>query len=53
MSGLEDKYGVEDICNVFIDLKERGKVILIVTHSPSDIEILCDDVQEMDRGVLE
>ncbi|MBD5087442.1 MAG: multidrug ABC transporter ATP-binding protein, partial [Clostridiales bacterium] len=52
MNGL-DKHGVEDIRNILIRLKEQGKTILIASHNPLDIEILCDDVHEMDAGVLE
>lgn len=35
-----------------LELKERGKTILIASHSSEDIEILCDTVCEMDKGVL-
>ena len=33
--------------------KRIGKTILIASHNPLDIEILCNDVYEMDGGVLE
>lgn len=51
MNGL-DKHGVEDMRKLFIQLKEQGKTILIASHNPQDIEILCDEVYEMDAGVL-
>ena len=35
-----------------LNLKEQGKTILIASHSAEDIEILCDTVCEMDKGIL-
>ncbi len=51
MNGL-DKDGVQDMRNYLLELKERGKTILIASHSAEDIEVLCDTVCEMDKGVL-
>lgn len=51
MNGL-DKDGVSDMRNYLLNLKEQGKTILIASHSAEDIEILCDTVCEMDKGVL-
>ena len=51
MNGL-DKDGVEDMRKYLLNLKEQGKTILIASHSAEDIEILCDTVCEMDKGVL-
>lgn len=51
MNGL-DKDGVADMRNYLLELKEQGKTILIASHSPEDIEILCNTVCEMDKGVL-
>ncbi|MCM1228257.1 MAG: ATP-binding cassette domain-containing protein [Clostridium sp.] len=51
MNGL-DKDGVEDMRKYLLNLKEQGKTILIASHSAEDIEILCDTVSEMDKGVL-
>lgn len=36
-----------------LSYKEQGKTILICSHSAEDIEVLCDTVHEMDKGVLE
>ncbi len=47
-----DKYGVEDIRKIIIDLKNQGKTILLASHNQEDIKILCDLVYEMDAGVL-
>lgn len=51
MNGL-DKDGVADMRKYLLELKEQGKTILIASHSAEDIEILCDTVCEMDKGVL-
>lgn len=51
MNGL-DKEGVADMRQYLLALKKRGKTILIASHSAEDIEILCDTVHEMDKGVL-
>ena len=47
-----DKSGVVDIRSILLDLKRRGKTILLASHNSTDIEILCDEVYEMDAGVL-
>ena len=51
MNGL-DKDGVKDMRQYLLDLKTQGKTILIASHSAEDIEVLCDTVCELDRGVL-
>ncbi len=51
MNGL-DKDGVKDMRKYLLDLKERGKTILIASHSGEDIDVLCDTVCEMDKGRL-
>ncbi len=51
MNGL-DKDGVKDMRKYLLDLKEQGKTILIASHSAEDIDVLCDTVSEMDKGVL-
>ena len=35
-----------------LELKEEGKTILLASHNEEDIRILCDEVYEMDGGVL-
>ena len=47
-----DKHGVEEIRQILLDLKDRGKTILLASHNAEDIRILCDRVFEMDGGVL-
>ena len=52
MNGL-DKDGVKDMRKYLLDLKVQGKTILIASHSAEDIDVLCDTVCEIDKGVLE
>lgn len=51
MNGL-DKEGVLDMRKYLITLKEKGKTIIIASHSHEDINTLCDFVYEMDKGRL-
>ena len=51
MNGL-DKEGVDDMRKYLLNLKEHGKTILLAPHSAEDIEVLCDTVCEIDKGVL-
>ena len=51
MNGLE-KDGVRDMRQYMLNLKEKGKTILIASHSAEDIDVLCDTVCEMDKGAL-
>ena len=52
MNGL-DNQGVADMRKLFLELKEQGKTLLIASHNHEDIDILCDEVYEMDHGILE
>ncbi|MBU3158378.1 ABC transporter ATP-binding protein [Clostridium frigoris] len=47
-----DKDGVKIIHSLLKKIKENGTTILMASHNPLDIEILCDHVYEMDKGVL-
>ena len=49
MNGL-DNQGVEDMRGLFAELQERGKTILLASHSNEDIRALCDTVCELDHG---
>ncbi len=51
MNGL-DNGGVESIRKLLIQLKNQGTTIILSSHNPEDIRIMCDTVHEMDRGVL-
>ena len=52
MNGL-DKKGVSQMREIFLEYKKKGNSILMATHNPQDVEILCDHVYEMDDGVIE
>lgn len=52
MNGL-DKDGLKDMRELLKKLRDEGRTILIASHSTEDIDILCDTVCEMDKGVLE
>lgn len=47
-----DKNGVGEIRKILLELKAQGKTILLASHNEEDIQILCDEVYEMDGGVL-
>ena len=51
MNGL-DNQGVLDIRKLILSLRDEGKLILLATHNREDIESLCDEVYEMDAGIL-
>ena len=51
MNGL-DNDGVQDMRRIFLSLKEEGKTILLASHNKEDIEVLCDVVYSMDKGIL-
>lgn len=51
MNGL-DKHGVEEMRELLLSLREQGKTILIASHNPLDIDVLCSRVYEMDEGIL-
>lgn len=47
-----DKRGVVDMRSILLDLKRRGKTILLASHNSGDINLLCDEVYEIDAGIL-
>lgn len=51
MNGL-DKNGVEDMRELLLQLKADGKAIIIASHNSIDIDMLCDRVFEITKGVL-
>lgn len=51
MNGL-DKNGVEDMRELLLQLKNSGKAIIIASHNSVDIDVLCDRVFEINKGVL-
>ena len=51
MNGL-DKQASQEMRQLFADLREEGKTILLTSHNAEDIQILCDTVWEMENGKL-
>lgn len=51
MNGL-DHQGVEEVREILRNLCDEGKTIILASHNKEDIETLCDEVYEMDRGKL-
>ncbi len=51
MNGL-DNQGVEHMRSVLLSLKENGVTILLASHFKEDIAYLCDEVYQMDAGII-
>ena len=51
MNGL-DKNGVQEIRELLLDLKKQDKTIVIVSHNQEDIRVLCDELYEIENGML-
>ena len=51
MNGL-DKNGVKEIRELLLKMKEENKLILLASHNREDIQVLCDEVYEMEGGVI-
>ena len=49
MNGL-DKESVSEIREHLMELRKSGKTILLTSHSAEDINVLCDEVFEMNKG---
>ena len=47
-----DMHGAGEIRALLLELKAEGKTILLASHNEEDIRILCNEVYEMDGGVL-
>ncbi len=47
-----DKRGVEEVRGMLRGLKADGVTILLASHNPEDIRLLCDSVHEMDAGLI-
>ncbi len=51
INGL-DAQCTEKVRELLLELKEKGKVIILVSHNKEDISILCDKVYEIHDGEL-
>lgn len=47
-----DKDGIKLIHGLLKQINKEGTTLLVASHNPLDIETLCDEVYEMDDGVL-
>ena len=47
-----DQSGIEEIHQLFEELRNKGKTILLASHSAADISRACDLVYEIKNGVL-
>lgn len=47
-----DNQGVTEMRNLFLKLRDEGKLIVIASHIREDIDLLCDEVYVMDNGYL-
>lgn len=52
MNGL-DKNGVEEIRRLLLQMKQENRLIILASHNREDIDVLCDEVYEMEDGVLQ
>ena len=49
LSGL-DNDGVQEMYNILLEQKKRGKLIILASHSKEDIGTLCDEIFRFDKG---
>lgn len=47
-----DKKGVGEVYGILRELKKQGTTILLASHNEMDIQTLCDEIYEMELGVL-
>jgi len=47
-----DNQGVQEVRQLFQELREQGKLLIICSHNKEDIDLLCDEVYEMDAGKI-
>ena len=51
MNGLDNE-GVKNMRSFLMGLRDLGKTIILASHSQEDIAVLCDEVYQMDAGIL-
>ena len=47
-----DSEGVNLIREILLELKDKSVTILLTSHNKEDIDILCDSIYTMDKGIL-
>ena len=50
-NGLDNE-GVEEMHDYFLELKKRGKTMILVSHSSEDIDVLCDEAVYIEHGKI-
>ena len=51
MNGLDHR-GIDEMRQLFSEMKHQGKLMLFASHNQEDIRILCDEVYELEDGHL-
>ncbi|MBD5394696.1 MAG: ABC transporter ATP-binding protein [Lachnospiraceae bacterium] len=51
MNGL-DRQGIQDIRELILTEKKKGKIILLASHNSGDIDYLCDEVYQLENGTF-
>ena len=51
MNGLDHR-GIDEMRELFSEMKHQGKLMLFASHNQEDIRILCDEVYELEDGHL-
>lgn len=52
LSGL-DPIGRKEIRDIIVDLRRRGKTVFFSSHILTDIEMICDEVAIINKGVIQ
>lgn len=47
-----DESGIKDVRDILLELKGKGKTIILTSHNKEDINLLCDYVYKMKEGML-
>lgn len=47
-----DEKSTENIRNIFLEEKKKGKLIIIATHIKEDIKVLCDEVYKIEDNTI-
>lgn len=51
MNGL-DKEGIAAVRELLLKMKDEGRLIILASHNREDINVLCDEVYEMEKGKI-
>ena len=48
-----DEGGIKDIHKLIMDLKKKGKLVLLASHNKDDLNLLCDELYKIQSGKIE